>query len=269
MRYTEIFNESPNVHLAESQFGDMQKAIYAFVLRKLKTTPAAKNRIKGELQDTDTFWVSSFDQVLSAIQNGEVADIQEAIGHAVSDVAARMKDWVEDSNNHEPGYKPVPVDTSAADDDSVMPLVKMLAPDAVARQAAVDADANKKQQEEFKKVAIEQGPAFLKYVSDHKDDVWNAYHAWIQKYKDNPVPIRNSVEQAMEQYVPQLIATRDGEELKQFFIKHSSNVVGDFMEAMGEYMDETNTGQEFKMYVWYQLAKTKSLGAKIRQAAGL
>lgn len=107
----------------QANFGKMQQAIYAYVLKNMKLPKEIKSEAQELASETDTFWVSEFDEALAAIErdmnytpgvNMETMmrrkhddNVEEAISLAIEAVSQKIVNHFGHAANHAPGFKPV------------------------------------------------------------------------------------------------------------------------------------------------------------------
>lgn len=232
--YDNAFKELASKKLRESvdlnesvNFGKMQQAIYNYVLRKINGIPSVDAHDLAK--NTDTFWVSEFDDALRDLERNDVNSALDSIAIAISAVSEAIVDWYSNKMNHAPGYKPVKLKSiKDVSEKDVMAILNELDPKMVERELALqkeEAEKHKALKAQDKAAASSKLSEIASILKKHEAAGWAEFARVIKK-----VATPKTAERFISDYMPkgtteeELLAIKNAAQLKAFIKDKATDV---------------------------------------------
>ena len=247
-------------------FGEMQKAIYAYVLKTMKNVPSDA---KSEAEN-DRFWVEDFDYAHEQLTKGNIDALLDALSSAIVSVSESIVDHYGDAANHEPGYKPIKLNAiESVSDKDLLSIINVLDPKMIEK----DLEEKKKSAEEAaaydakqKKHASERIKDVATVLKKYEHDCWKEF---LRVVKLETGKKRNGRLISLEYFPPgtteeQISNIKTEEDLKSIFTK-PKDLIDSLTNSMTEipnYKDLTDD-ENYLVGLGYVIARDAALSKKL------
>lgn len=232
--YDNAFKELASKKLRESvedlnesvNFGKMQQTIYNYVLRKMNGIPLVDAHDLAK--NTDTFWVSEFDDALSDLERNDVNSALDSIAIAISAVSEAIVDWYSNKMNHSPGYKPVKLKSiKDVSEKDVMAILNEIDPKMVKRELALqkeEAEKHKALKAQDRAAASSKLSEIASILKKHEAAGWAEFARVIKKA--TPKTAKGYISHYMPKGTTEeeLLAIKNAVQLKAFIKDKSTDV---------------------------------------------